>query len=143
MLDIRGLLSQSLTAPEIIAEGYSPSSFYRVKQDIQRKLAVHGNSHRGGGTSTSGLECWGELEAENQRMGFPEDRLGEMVRRADADLLTIQVTEIQRVLEQLATQTGSRVNTIGKNAQAIVAGLDCTFTRKGDTGRPQILGGNS
>ena len=49
MQAIRELLSQGFNAAEIIAQGYAPSTVYRVQRDTRRKSGLNGNSgyHKG------------------------------------------------------------------------------------------------
>ncbi len=107
MQDVRELLSQGLTVPEIIAKGYAPSTVYRVQRDNRRKLGFSSNSRHGNGGSTRSLDYWGQLEAENQRLNQRieslEMRLAEVDRKADASPMAGQVTEMQQMLDEVVT----------------------------------------
>ena len=107
MQEVRGLLTQGLSVPEIIGQGYAPSTVYRVQRDNRRKLGIPVDARHGGGTSTRGLEYWVHLVTEtqrlNQRLDSLERQLTAVAEAATAGPLWDRVAELQRTLEDIAT----------------------------------------
>jgi hypothetical protein len=108
MQNIRELLSQGVGAPEIIAQGYAPSTVYRVQRDTRRKSGLNGNSGYRKGSSNYGLEQLGHLEVENQRLHLRldsmEKQLAGMAEEADIGPLWDCLEEVQRSLKTIATR---------------------------------------
>jgi hypothetical protein len=61
MQSIRDLFSQGFNAAEIIAQGYAPSTVYRVQRDTRRKSGLNGNSGYHKGSTSHGLKHLGHL----------------------------------------------------------------------------------
>ncbi len=108
MEQIRGWLSQGLSAPEIIHKGYASSTVYRVQRDVRRKVRALGLSLPGNGISPPGLDYWGKLEAENrrlnQRIESLESQLAEVISEVDASPSPEGVEEIRQTLEEVVTR---------------------------------------
>jgi hypothetical protein len=108
MQAIRDLFSQGLNAAEIIAQGYAPSTVYRVQRDTRRKSRLNGNSGHHKGSTSYGLEHLGHLEADNRRLHLRldslESQLAAIAKEADVGLLWDRLEELQRALEKLATR---------------------------------------
>ena len=68
MQHIRDLFSQGFNAAEIIAQGYAPSTVYRVQRDTRRKSGLNGNSPCHKASTSCGFKHLGNLEADNQRL---------------------------------------------------------------------------
>jgi hypothetical protein len=75
MHSIRDLFSQGFNAAEIIAEGYAPSTVYRVQRGTRRKSGLNGNSGYCKGSTSYGPEHLGHLEADNQRLRLRLDAM--------------------------------------------------------------------
>jgi DNA repair ATPase RecN len=107
MQAIRELLSQGFDAAEIIAQGYAPSTVYRVQRDTRRKLTSAITPYHKVSTN-HGLEHLGDLEADNQRLhqrlDFLESQLSAISEQADVGPVWEQLEERQRSLEKIATQ---------------------------------------
>ena len=107
MEEIRGLLSEGRSAPEIIGKGFAPSTVYTVQRDTRRKSGAYGISRYGNRASGCGLEHWGQVEAENQRLNVRLDslerQLAAVAEEATASPLWDRVDELQRTMEEIAT----------------------------------------
>jgi hypothetical protein len=108
MQSIRDLFSQGFNAARIIAQGYAPSTVYRVQRDTRRKAGVYGNSRYRNRTSTCGLEYWRHLEGENQRLHLRLDELGSQLaaiaEQGDVGSLWEALEDLQQTLEKIATR---------------------------------------
>ena len=86
--NIRDLFSQGFNAAEIIAQGYAPSTAYRVQRDSRLKLELNGNSAYHKGSTSYGFKHLGNLGADNrqlrQRLDSVEKRLAGIVEDSDA-----------------------------------------------------------
>lgn len=102
MQDIRELISQGLTAPEIIGQGYAPSTVYRVQRDTRRKLEFLGNCRHGSATTSRGLGYLTQLEQENRQLHRQMETLE--VQLANVGLLGDRVEELRRRLEEATTR---------------------------------------
>ena len=108
MQNIRDLLSQGFKAAEIIAQGYAPSTVYRVQRDTRRKSGLNGNSGYHKESTNYGLEQLGHLEAENQRLhqrlDSLEKRLAGIAEDSDVGPLWNRLEEVQLSLKTIATR---------------------------------------
>jgi hypothetical protein len=108
MHNIRDLFSQGFDAAEIIAQGYAPSTVYRVQRDARRRSGLNGNSGHYKGSTSHGLKHWGHLDAENQRLHLRldllEKRLTGIAEDPDVAALWDRIEELQRSLETIATR---------------------------------------
>ena len=108
MQNIRDSLSQGFNAAEIIAQGYAPSTVYRVQRDIRRKSGLNGNSSHHKGSTSHGLKHLGHLEAENQRLhqrlDFLEKQLAGIAEDSDVGPLWDRLEEVQLSLKTIATR---------------------------------------
>ena len=59
MEQVRGLLSQGLKAPEIIAQGYAPSTVFGVQRNLRKKQGLLGTSFPTTGLNTHGYQAPG------------------------------------------------------------------------------------
>ncbi len=106
MDEIRELLSQGLSAPEIARKGYASSTVYRVQRDRRRKLGRPISPTPGHRPSIPGWEDWGKLAAENQRLNQRieslEGRLAEISPVAEwVDKLEATLGEVAARQQQL------------------------------------------
>ena len=98
MDEIRGLLSQGISAPEIARQGYASSTVYRVQRDLRRKLGRLGSS----GSSVPGWDDWVKLEAENQQLN---QRIESLERQLAATSPVVElVDKLEAKLEEVAVQ---------------------------------------
>jgi hypothetical protein len=108
MQNIRDLFSNGFNAAEIIAQGYAPSTVYRVQRDTRRKSGRNGNSAYRKGSTNYGLEQLGHLETDNQRihqrLDSLESQLSAISEEADASPLWDRLEELQSSLEKIATR---------------------------------------
>ncbi len=108
MEQIRGWLSQGLSAPEIIQKGYASSTVYRVQRDVRRKVRALASSLPGNGTSPPGLDYWGKLEADNRRLNQQieslDSRFAEVVSKADASPWQKWLEEMRKTLGEVVTR---------------------------------------
>ena len=108
MQNIRDLFSQGFSTSEVIAQGYAPSTVYRVQRDTRRKSGLNGNSGYHKGSTNYGLEHLGYLEAEVQRLGHRLDslerQLAGVADEADVGPLWDRLEEVQLALKTIATR---------------------------------------
>jgi hypothetical protein len=108
MQNIRDLFSQGFNAAEIIAQGYAPSTVYRVQRDTRRKSGLSGYSGYHKGSTSYGLEHLGHLEADSHRLQLRldslEKRLAGIAEEADVGPLWDRLEEVQRSLKTIATR---------------------------------------
>src|SRR5919106_3655936 len=108
MQNIRDLFSQGFNAADIIAQGYAPSTVYRVQRDTRRKSGLNGNSGYRKESTNYRLEQLGYLEADNQRlhqrMDSMEKQLAGVAEEADVGPLWDRLEELQRFLDKIATR---------------------------------------
>jgi hypothetical protein len=108
MQDIRELLYKGQNVPEIIAQGYAPSTVYRVQRDTRLKSGVFRNSSYRKKSTSCRLEYWGPLEAENlrlnQRLDALESQLAVVGEDSDVGSLWDGLEDLQQALDKIATR---------------------------------------
>jgi hypothetical protein len=108
MQKIRELLYKGKTVPEIIAQGYSPSTAYRVQRDARRKSGLLGITPYRKESANYGLKHFEHLETENQRLhrrlDSMESQLAAIAEDEDIAPLWEGLADLQPTLEKLATR---------------------------------------
>ena len=108
MEDIRGLLSQEMSAAEIISEGYAPSTVYRVRREAQRKSGMYQAAGSGSRGSACGLEYSTRLESDirwlQRQLADMAGRLSELESAESTGQLWDRIHEFQEALSEVQSR---------------------------------------
>jgi len=115
MEQVRGLLSQGLTAPDIISQGYAASTVYGVQRKLRKQQGTLGNAFSNG---TTGQGYQARMASENRwlrkRVEALEDRSGTEDQLEIDGSLAQRLEDVERELEQLLARQKQIVQAVGQ-----------------------------